>query len=144
MKAFAVFQEEFEDIPISETIPNYMEWQQTHTDIARFIRTHSQSTSRHQYYAEFAPHIVALFEINKKLPHAREELAKRRSIDKRNLLITYVSLGVALLSVILAILAWSFPDYAKNLLHKQEGQVRTPTVDVPQAQETEKHDVRSQ
>lgn len=117
MKAFFVLQEEFSDIPISETVPSYLEWQQAHADVAHFIRTHSQSDDRYKYYEEFTPYIEELVEIDKKLPHAREELAKRRVLDGQSQRLAYMGIALGVFGLALALIAWSFPDFAKNLFH---------------------------
>jgi hypothetical protein len=131
MKAFSVFQEEFSDIPISETVPSYLEWQQTHADIKHFITTHYQTDDRYKYYQEFTPYIEALIEIDRKLPHAREALVKRRMLDSRNRQLAHASIAVGVFGIFLAGLAWSFPDWAKSFFQHPKEQIQTKAANPP-------------
>lgn len=112
MKSFAAFQHDFPKEPISDTVPEYFKWIAAHEAAQVFIRTHTQSDGRYQYYEQFAPYIEQLSVINKHLPRAREAINKKRQKDSWTMRIAVLGLIASMLS-----LAYSVaPSYWNDLL----------------------------
>ena len=114
LKTFQDFQAEFIDLPIADSVAEYLIWCEAHESIAEFVRTHTQSHGRGAYYAGLAPHIEKLEAIQKLLPHARNALNKQRRNHSKDNRLAIVATVVAVLALIIGSAAWFFPDAGKD------------------------------
>lgn len=109
-KTYDAFKEEFDDVPISAVVPQSIEWNSVFGDALTFVRTHSQTDGRWQYYDQLQPHIDKLHEIHKKLPHAECELHKYLGRERRNRLRAVIGIVFGIVGTAIGVASSIWPE----------------------------------
>lgn len=112
---FKEFSDEFNDLPVADTVPEYLQWLEAHQEAQTLVRSRRQADGRESYYAQLEPHIEALSAIERHLPPAREQLARKRAINERNERFARVGIWLAAAAVVLGSAFWLFPEVGRGI-----------------------------
>ncbi|HUY03721.1 MAG TPA: hypothetical protein VMV33_10575 [Rhodocyclaceae bacterium] len=115
LRQFKAFQDSYDDMVMSETIAQYIEWQDRHEEVQTVIRTNFEAPDRGKYFEILSPHIEVLNKIHKHLPRARENLNKKRKRERWITQISITAVALAVIAIGIALAAWRYPDLPKEL-----------------------------
>jgi hypothetical protein len=115
---FGTFCEEFLELPISETIPEFLNWVEAYQSAQTVVASRRQADGREKYYAQLEPHIETLGAIEKRLPAARDQLARKRRMlhrEERHARLAIWIAGAAALLAVAGCAFWLFPEEGRDL-----------------------------
>ncbi|MEW8218004.1 MAG: hypothetical protein AB2770_06580 [Candidatus Thiodiazotropha taylori] len=113
-----VFKEQFQDVTISETLPNYIDLLKEARRIQSFLAEPGSIEERGEYYKQAKQELERLQEINSNLIVTKEELNKRqlhnKRSERRDKIMTFATFGSLLVAAMALIYSYTSDNNHNN------------------------------